>query len=193
MRLMAVLTVALCAVCPLGSYAQIGNSEAGRQLVLRSCSSCHALESSTTATDAAPPFSDVAKANKERPEWIRFWLMDPHPPMPRIALSRQQIENIIAYLDTIQIAAREEEDAVSAGRAYAEQICSECHAVRKGELLSPHERAPAFVVIANARGMSEMALRVWFQSAHPSMPNLVIRDQLADELIPYIMSLKERR
>jgi mono/diheme cytochrome c family protein len=83
------------------AYAASGNAEAGRQLVMRSCSSCHATESAKTATDNAPPFSAVAKSNKENPAWIRGWLMQPHPPMPNISLSRQQIDDIIAYLGTL--------------------------------------------------------------------------------------------
>jgi mono/diheme cytochrome c family protein len=83
------------------AYAASGNAEAGRQLVTRSCSSCHAMEGATTATDGAPPFTLVAKTNKERPAWIRGWLMSPHPPMPSISLSRQQIDDIVAYLSTI--------------------------------------------------------------------------------------------
>ena len=83
------------------AYAAAGNAEAGRQLVTRSCSSCHATETSSTATDNAPPFSAVAKTNKERPAWIRGWLMSPHPPMPNISLSRQQIDDIVAYLSSL--------------------------------------------------------------------------------------------
>jgi mono/diheme cytochrome c family protein len=79
------------------------------------------------------------------------------------------------------------------GMDYAEAVCAECHAVRKGERVSPHERAPAFELVANARGMSEMALRVWFQSPHPSMPNLTLRAKTADDLVAYIMSLKQDR
>ena len=81
----------------------------------------------------------------------------------------------------------------AAGLAYADGVCAECHAVRKGQRVSPHERAPAFELVANSRGMTEMALRVWFQSPHPSMPNLRLTDKLADDLIAYIMSLKEGR
>ena len=76
------------------------------------------------------------------------------------------------------------------GLDYAEAVCAECHAVKKDERVSPHERAPAF---ANTRGMSEMALRVWFQSPHPSMPNLTLREKTADDLVAYIMSLKQGR
>jgi cytochrome c len=83
------------------AYAASGNAEAGRLLVLRSCSSCHATEAAKTATDNAPPFAAVAKTNKDRPAWIRLWLMEPHPPMPNISLSRQQIDDVIAYLATL--------------------------------------------------------------------------------------------
>jgi mono/diheme cytochrome c family protein len=80
-----------------------------------------------------------------------------------------------------------------AGLAYADGVCAECHAVKKGQRVSPHERAPAFELVANSRGMTEMALRVWFQSPHPSMPNLMLTEKLADDLIAYIMSLKDGR
>jgi mono/diheme cytochrome c family protein len=77
------------------------DAQAGRELVLRSCSSCHALSGTKRATDSAPPLSFLAKDNKVRPAWIRGWLMDPHPPMPNIMLNRAQIDNIIAYLNTL--------------------------------------------------------------------------------------------
>jgi cytochrome c len=81
--------------------AAAGNAEAGRQLVLRSCASCHTLAANKAATDTAPPLSFLSKDNKTRPAWVRGWLMDPHPPMPNIMLNRAQIDNIIAYLNTL--------------------------------------------------------------------------------------------
>jgi mono/diheme cytochrome c family protein len=92
--------VAAFAVPALGA-APAGNADAGRDLVMRSCISCHAPEATKTATDGAPPLSFVAKDNKQNPAWIRGWLMDPHPPMPGIMLSRKQIDDIIAYLNTL--------------------------------------------------------------------------------------------
>lgn len=77
------------------------DANAGRELVLKSCSSCHAINASSRATDGAPPLSFLAKDNKARPAWVRGWLMDPHPPMPNIMLNRAQIDNIIAYLNTL--------------------------------------------------------------------------------------------
>ena len=101
MKKAAFIALAICLGHAEIAHAASGNAEAGRQLVMRSCSSCHATESAKTATDNAPPFAIVAKTNKERPAWIRGWLMAPHPPMPNIPLSRQQIDDIVAYLSTL--------------------------------------------------------------------------------------------
>jgi mono/diheme cytochrome c family protein len=95
------LSATLLVIAVPAMAAQAGNADAGRQLVMRSCSSCHATGTATTAGDGAPPLSYIAKDNKERPAWIRGWLMDPHPPMPGIMLSRQQVADIIAYLNSL--------------------------------------------------------------------------------------------
>lgn len=100
MRIAALIALTILASSAV-AHAASGNAEAGRQLVTRSCSSCHAIEAAKTATDGAPPFTLIAKTNRERPAWIRGWLMSPHPPMPNISLSRQQIDDIVAYLGAI--------------------------------------------------------------------------------------------
>ena len=94
---------------------------------------------------------------------------------------------------TAQAAFAQSVGDAKAGSAYAEQICAECHGVRAEARISPNERAPTFQAVANSRGMSEMALRAWFRTPHPSMPNLVIRDKEADDVIAYILSLKRRQ
>lgn len=102
LRHLALVTVFLLSATQVIAAAP-GNAEAGRRLVMQSCSSCHATGSPATATDGAPPLSFVAKDNRQRPAWIRGWLTDPHPPMPGIMLSRQQIEHIIAYLNILPV------------------------------------------------------------------------------------------
>jgi len=101
MRSLIAAGVLALSTLPAAAAAVAGNAEAGRQLVMRSCTSCHATETATAATDGAPPLSFIARDNKQNPAWIRGWLMDPHPPMPGIMLSRQQIDDIVAYLNTL--------------------------------------------------------------------------------------------
>ena len=91
------------------------------------------------------------------------------------------------------LAAGQEFGEASAGYDYASQICSGCHAVQRGIVASPNEKAPPFEAVANTPGMTETALRVWFQTPHPTMPNLRMTARQKDDVIAYILSLKEQR
>lgn len=66
--------------------ADTGDAVLGRALAERWCTSCHTAGS--RGSDVAPPLAQL----------LRGWLAVPHPPMRGIELSRQQIEDIIAYL-----------------------------------------------------------------------------------------------
>ena len=76
------------------------------------------------------------------------------------------------------------------GLAYARKQCATCHAVMPGQRASPSRDAAPFSVIANAPGMTELALSVWFRTPHKAMPNLIIEPSDRDDLIAYITSLK---
>jgi mono/diheme cytochrome c family protein len=78
------------------------------------------------------------------------------------------------------------------GLAYAQQVCSGCHNVLRTDAASPNPQAPAFKKVANTPGMSITALTVWSQTTHPTMPNLVIEPGDMDNLIAYILSLRDR-
>jgi mono/diheme cytochrome c family protein len=100
-RHFVLITAFLTSAIPAMAADPAGNADAGRQFFTRSCTSCHAMNATTTAADTAPPLSYIAKDIKQRPAWIRGWLMDPHPPMPGIMLSRQQVNDVIAYLNSL--------------------------------------------------------------------------------------------
>jgi mono/diheme cytochrome c family protein len=108
-RPFAIVFAFLAAISHAQAAATVGNANAGRDLVTRSCTTCHAANETTTTADGAPPLSYIVRDNKERPEWMRGWLMDPHDPMPNIMLSRQQIANIIAYLNSLPVRSTEQQ------------------------------------------------------------------------------------
>ena len=76
------------------------------------------------------------------------------------------------------------------GLQYAIEACSECHAVRDGEPKSLLSEAPSFEQIANTSGMTAIALTVWFNTQHPSMPSIKVTDEEMRNVIQYIISLK---
>lgn len=79
---------------------------------------------------------------------------------------------------------------IAAGKAYATEICAACHAILPGEMLSPRIEAPAFQEVADTPGMTELALAVWLQTSHPTMPNIVLEQDDMRNVIAYIRGLK---
>jgi mono/diheme cytochrome c family protein len=78
-----------------------GRSAAGKRLSQQWCAACHQVEPNGLAKDTAPPFASLGVEKGRDPGWIRAWLINPHPPMRGINLSRQQIDDIVAYLQSL--------------------------------------------------------------------------------------------
>ena len=85
-----------------------------------------------------------------------------------------------------------QEGDVAAGQAYAQQVCADCHAVLPNEQISPLPQAPTFQKVASMPGMTEMALSVWLQTSHPTMPNIVLKQDDLRNVVAYIESLKSK-
>jgi mono/diheme cytochrome c family protein len=79
---------------------------------------------------------------------------------------------------------------VAAGAAYAGEVCATCHAVQAGDEASPLPEATPFQIVANTPGMTELALSVWLQTSHPTMPNIVLEQDEMRNVVAYIRSLK---
>lgn len=93
---------AMVVLLSASSVAAQGDAEAGHDLVQRWCTSCHVVDHEGRGTDAAPPLPGLLASGARTPDHLRIWLSDPHPPMPNLDLSRQEIENIVAYLESLQ-------------------------------------------------------------------------------------------
>jgi hypothetical protein len=50
----------------------------------------------------APPLSQVLSEENLTADQLWGWLAEPHPPMPGLDLSRSEIDDIIAYLESIK-------------------------------------------------------------------------------------------
>ena len=87
-------------------------------------------------------------------------------------------------------ASAQEVGSAERGRAYAQRVCAECHAVLPSERVSPNPRVATFKAIANTPGMTPTALAVWFQTSHPTMPNFILAPDDRDDVIAYIVSLR---
>jgi len=81
-----------------------------------------------------------------------------------------------------------------AGRVYAREVCSPCHAVT-AEQASQRTIAvaPDFQAIANTSGMTGTALRAFLQTPHPKMPNLILTPEQSADVIAFLLSLRDRQ
>jgi len=81
-----------------------------------------------------------------------------------------------------------------AGRVYAREVCSPCHAVT-AEQRSQRTIAiaPDFQTIANTSGMTATALRAFLLTPHPKMPNLILTSEQSADVIAFLLSLRDRQ
>jgi len=96
-----VAPVAVIVICAVGPARAQGDVEVGRVLVQRWCTSCHVVDYEGHGVDAGPALPALLGDGQRTEDELRGWLAAPHPPMPDFDLSRQEIEDIIAYLASL--------------------------------------------------------------------------------------------
>lgn len=97
-RRVALATGALAA---LGALASASAADAGRgeTLARRWCATCHVVASDQArGQDNAPPFATIAQMPGFGADKIALFLLDPHPKMPDLQLSRIEREDLAAYI-----------------------------------------------------------------------------------------------
>jgi mono/diheme cytochrome c family protein len=75
----------------------------GERLAHRWCEACHLVSASQrSATDQVPPFGSIAKMPGFDAAKIALFLLDPHPKMPNMGLSRTEAADLAAYIVTLK-------------------------------------------------------------------------------------------
>ncbi|HEV2546364.1 MAG TPA: cytochrome c [Stellaceae bacterium] len=81
---------------------------------------------------------------------------------------------------------------VSHGEALARQWCTECHVIDRGNRERLYDEVPTFSEIAALPSTTEVSLRAFLQTPHRRMPNFRLVPAEIDELVGYILDLKEK-
>lgn len=79
----------------------------------------------------------------------------------------------------------------SSGRHIATTICGSCHYVFATKR-SKSKVPPTFEDVANLPSTTALSLKVFLRSNHKHMPNLILSEAEADDVIAYILSLKRK-
>jgi mono/diheme cytochrome c family protein len=96
-----ILAAAGAMLAGAGGAAAAGDAAAGHALARQWCATCHVVDDKSQGPDTAPSFAAVARRHGGDRSWVRAWLAAPHPPMSGIALTRQQIDDVVAFLDSL--------------------------------------------------------------------------------------------
>ena len=98
-----------------------------------------------------------------------------------------------AILALSAVNAHAQDGDAAAGHAFAREACHACHMV-EAKQQKPRRIVigPAFRDIANTRGMTATALRVFLTTSHPKMPNLILTPEEIADVSAYILSLRHR-
>ena len=105
MRVLAPILVWLAAAGQLSAASAQGwgDAPAGREIADRWCSACHLVAPDQQQASAdVPSFMEIARAVEGDFAILEAFLIDPHPPMPDMSLTRQEIRDVIAYFATLK-------------------------------------------------------------------------------------------
>jgi mono/diheme cytochrome c family protein len=94
----------LVAALTLGeSAAAAADIDHGQQLARRWCVACHVVASNQRQTTGeAPPFATIAGRPNFDAGRLALFLLDPHPKMPDMSLTRTEAADIAAYIGSLR-------------------------------------------------------------------------------------------
>ena len=81
--------------------AAAADPENGAELAGRWCAQCHDVKGHTTS-DRIPGWRQIVNERGRSTAFLKSFLVRPHGEMPPIDLSRRQIDDIVAYIETLK-------------------------------------------------------------------------------------------
>lgn len=100
-------TLAFVTAAPLWAAVETKSPpspERGHALAQKFCTNCHVIDdsSNTTVPAGVPAFRGIANKPGQTGQNIMNVLIKPHTPMPDMNLTRDEIVDIISYLETLR-------------------------------------------------------------------------------------------
>ncbi len=100
MRGLASLVLLGVAAWPALAQPEPGDARAGQRLAVTWCANCHQVGPGGPgpATDAAPALQAIAAMPSTTSMSLRVFLQSPHGNMPDYRLTREQMDDVVAYI-----------------------------------------------------------------------------------------------
>ena len=101
-RGLRMISSGLLAIAPMMQAAAAADSYNGERLARRWCEPCHVVASDQRGTTGeAPPFASIAKRSDFDAARIAVFLLDPHPKMPDMSLTRIEAGDLAGYIASL--------------------------------------------------------------------------------------------
>ena len=99
----AALALILSACVAAASPSAAADVATGARLAGQWCANCHVIGGTPAGTvqQGPPSFRAVAQGGLSADQ-LRAFLSHPHGPMPDLSLTRREIDDLIAYIDTLR-------------------------------------------------------------------------------------------
>lgn len=99
----ALVAIALAAPLVFGRPALAQDVDRGAFLAKIWCASCHVVSDEQEQASAdVPTFRSISQNFDFQTETLRAFLTNPHPAMPNLDLSREEIADLLAYIDSLR-------------------------------------------------------------------------------------------
>jgi mono/diheme cytochrome c family protein len=94
------LTALLIATPAYSAEAEAGDPDAGHTLVMKWCANCHVVDPAQKqgTSNGAPTFPAIAQMKSTTEMSLHVFLQTPHSRMPDLHLTRDEIDNVTAYI-----------------------------------------------------------------------------------------------
>lgn len=105
MRLVVSVVFIVLLVWAMIGVAGAGDATLGRPLAQKLCVNCHIVEpdgSAAVVNEAIPTFMAIARKPDQSESRIRGFILNPHPLMPDVQLTAQELDNIAAYIISLK-------------------------------------------------------------------------------------------
>ncbi|MBR0680971.1 cytochrome c [Roseomonas eburnea] len=104
MRALTLAVLLAVAAMPAAAQPEPGDARAGLRLAATWCANCHQVAPGGPgpSTDAAPTFRSIARMTSTTSMSLRAFLQTPHPSMPDYRLTREELDDVVAYLISLK-------------------------------------------------------------------------------------------
>jgi mono/diheme cytochrome c family protein len=90
-------------VTPVTLPANAADRAAGERIAARWCASCHVLgRGDPKARTEATSFAEIARIPEFNERLLAFFLLDPHPKMPDMSLTRAEAADLAVYIRSLR-------------------------------------------------------------------------------------------